>query len=236
MNLTFISYVSSTVIHIVMIVILSLWMAYHKPEREVIFSDITVISDGAQQGSSAVDLKNQTAKPSPKTPSRKVTPPKSEPTVAPRKHNDAATSLPDKNAISASKPEAHETGQSPAAMVSNEQAQPGNISTDSNPNAQPGGSKTMVGPVFSRAIRYSFYPEYPEWAQQQGIQTEVVLKFYVDAGGNVVDIDSEKQSGYPRIDYLCRQALKRWKFDPLPADFVQKENQWGRILFKFRLR
>ncbi len=236
MNLTFISYVSSGAIHMVMIVILSLWMAYHKPVREVIFSNITVISDGAQQGNTAVDLKSQTPLPSPKTVSQKITPPKAEPTVAPHKQNTATTPLPDKDAISAAKPEAREQGKSPAPNASADQSQPGHISTDSNPNAQPGGSKTMVGPVFSRAIRNSVYPEYPDWAQKQGIQTEVVLKFYVNADGNVIDIESEKQSGYPRLDYICREALRRWSFDPLPKDFVQTESQWGRVLFKFRLQ
>ena len=105
-----------------------------------------------------------------------------------------------------------------------------------DPNALPGTGKTMVGPVASRAIRMSPYPAYPEWAQQQGIQTEVILEFYVDAQGNVVKVETTKTSGYPRLDYQAIAALKRWKFDALPAEYAAIPNQWGRILFKFRLQ
>ena len=62
----------------------------------------------------------------------------------------------------------------------------------------------------------------------------VRLYFTVDAGGNVrSNIRVTKTTGYPALDQLGIDALKKWKFVPLAGG--SDEGQWGIITFNFSL-
>ncbi|MFH1898691.1 MAG: energy transducer TonB, partial [Candidatus Desantisbacteria bacterium] len=76
-------------------------------------------------------------------------------------------------------------------------------------------------------------PEYPAWAEKKGVESQVVIYFTVTPDGMVnSDAFVEQTSGYAQLDQLALQALKGWRFAPLPMDAEQKD-QWGRVTFRF---
>jgi TonB family protein len=93
---------------------------------------------------------------------------------------------------------------------------------------------SITGPLKDRAIVNQVVPEYPAWAQAQGIEASVVLECTVDASGTVMpNIIVRRTSGYPKLDETAIKALRNWKFVPLPAE--KNENQVGLITFNFSL-
>jgi TonB family protein len=93
---------------------------------------------------------------------------------------------------------------------------------------------TITGPLKDRQILRQVAPEYPSWAQQQGIEASVVLEFTVDTAGEVKpNIVVRRTSGYPKLDETAIRALRQWKFVPLPAD--RNEDQVGLITFNYSL-
>jgi TonB family protein len=93
----------------------------------------------------------------------------------------------------------------------------------------------LEGDVANRPIAFKVIPEYPAWAEEQGIMGSVRLYFTVDAAGNVrSNIRVTKTTGYPALDQLGIDALKKWKFAPLSSGDEGK-GQWGIITFNFSL-
>ena len=93
----------------------------------------------------------------------------------------------------------------------------------------------IAGPLTNRPVSYKVIPEYPAWAEEQGIMGSVRLYFTVDSGGNVRSgIRVTKTTGYPALDQLGIDALKQWKFAPLGGD-AEESGQWGIITFNFSL-
>ncbi|OGR90574.1 MAG: hypothetical protein A2992_10555 [Elusimicrobia bacterium RIFCSPLOWO2_01_FULL_59_12] len=93
----------------------------------------------------------------------------------------------------------------------------------------------IAGPLTNRPIAYKVIPEYPAWAEEQGIMGSVRLYFTVDAAGNVrSNIRVTKTTGYPALDQLGIDALKQWKFAPLGGD-DESRGQWGILTFNFSL-
>jgi TonB family protein len=111
-----------------------------------------------------------------------------------------------------------------------------------NQIGQGSGSKTakrkgfdIAGPLQNRPISYKVIPEYPAWAEEQGIMGSVRLYFTVDSSGNVrSNIRVTKTTGYPALDQLGIDALKQWKFAPLGGG-EEETGQWGIITFNFSL-
>jgi TonB family protein len=91
----------------------------------------------------------------------------------------------------------------------------------------------IEGPLADRRVVSYDVPAFPEWARQRNIiEAEVVILFYVDPEGAVLpDLRVERTSGYGRLDRLCLDSLRRWKFAPISASV----RQWGRITFRFIL-
>ena len=92
----------------------------------------------------------------------------------------------------------------------------------------------MTGPVSQRSVQHIIRPEYPAWAAEQGLETDVKLKFWVNPQGVVVKSKVEQRSGYLELDIIAKQALKQWVFEPLDKRIKQKD-QWGTVLLKYRL-
>jgi TonB family protein len=103
--------------------------------------------------------------------------------------------------------------------------------------AQPKKKKEMfqlTGELKDRPRTYQEVPQYPAWAEQQGIESAVILEFSVEPNGVVKDaIVVVRTSGYPELDELAKKALRRWKFAPLPDDVNRVEV--GRIVFNYTL-
>ncbi len=94
----------------------------------------------------------------------------------------------------------------------------------------------ISGPLSNRKILKKVLPEYPEWAQKQGLEFSCTLLFYVLSDGIVKDnIVIHKSSGDVRIDKSAIQALNQWEFVALPRDQYGEE-QWGYITFNFSFR
>lgn len=99
-----------------------------------------------------------------------------------------------------------------------------------------GGSPSIVeeitGPGGLRGVRYRERIAYPDWAQRRGVEGNVRLKFWVNPDGRVADSEIVTSSGFPEMDILLQEGLRRWLFEPAPGT----ERVWGIILFRLRLR
>lgn len=93
---------------------------------------------------------------------------------------------------------------------------------------------TITGPLKDRRIEKQVIPEYPAWAQAQGIEAAVVLEFTVDANGFVKNnVVVRRTSGYPKLDDTAIKALRQWKFVPLGGD--ENREEVGMITFNYAL-
>ena len=78
-------------------------------------------------------------------------------------------------------------------------------------------------------------PQYPAWAEEQGIIGSVRLYFTVTPEGQVrANIRVTKTTGHPQLDQLGIDALKQWQFAPVPSSDEGK-GEWGIITFNFSL-
>jgi TonB family protein len=94
---------------------------------------------------------------------------------------------------------------------------------------------TLSGPAAGRDIEQHELPAYPAWATQQAVEATVTLYFIVLPDGRVKDnVQIRKTGGYADFDDNATNALLRWRFAPLPAG--QRQEQWGTITFRYRLR
>jgi protein TonB len=92
----------------------------------------------------------------------------------------------------------------------------------------------IAGPLNNRPILNKVIPQYPAWAEEQGIIGSVRIYFTVDATGAVrSNMQVRKTTGYPELDKLAMEALKQWRFAPFDAS--DEDNQWGIITFTFSL-
>ena len=90
----------------------------------------------------------------------------------------------------------------------------------------------IEGPLSKRKVVKSYVPPFPDWARSRGIlEASAAVKFYVDNGGLVLDnVSVERSSGYGELDRLALDAIKKWRFEPLPGALSR---QWGIITFRF---
>lgn len=92
---------------------------------------------------------------------------------------------------------------------------------------------SLAGPIAGRDILKKILPQYPAWCLQRGISGVVRIRIWVEPGGSVREgIVVDASSGYPDLDQAVVNAIKTWRFAPLPASVVQ-ELQWGVITFRF---
>ena len=92
----------------------------------------------------------------------------------------------------------------------------------------------MRGELGKRGILSKVNPEYPAFARRQGIEADVTLRVWVDPRGSVSRVEVVKLSGTPDLDRRALEALKKWKFAPLPDEY-EPVTQWGEITLHFRL-
>ncbi len=100
-------------------------------------------------------------------------------------------------------------------------------------DAPRGASAGIEGPLGERGILYVEYPPCPAWAQEAGIEAEVRFRFWVSPAGNVVRIRAVRKSAYPEFESLAREALSRWRFEPLPRG--AQRDEWGEVPIIWRL-
>ncbi len=92
----------------------------------------------------------------------------------------------------------------------------------------------ITGPLNNRPILNKVIPQYPAWAEEQGIIGSVRIWFTVTADGHVrSNMRVTKTTGYPELDKLALDALKQWRFAGYNSD--DEASQWGIITFTFSL-
>lgn len=91
----------------------------------------------------------------------------------------------------------------------------------------------IEGPLADRKVLAYSVPAFPDWARSQGIlEAATSIRFTVDAEGRVLpDMRVERSSGAGRLDKMCMDALRSWRFAPRTGAGVQ----WGVITFRFVL-
>jgi protein TonB len=92
----------------------------------------------------------------------------------------------------------------------------------------------MRGELGKRGILAKVDPVYPPFARRQGIEADVTLRVWVSPRGGVSRVEVVKLSGTPELDRRAIEALKQWKFAPLP-DTIEPVTQWGEITLHYRL-
>lgn len=92
----------------------------------------------------------------------------------------------------------------------------------------------LRGQLGKRGILAKVDPVYPAFARRQGIEADVTLRVWVNPRGGVSRVEVVKLSGTPELDQRAMEALKQWKFAPLP-DTVEPVIQWGEITLHYRL-
>lgn len=90
-----------------------------------------------------------------------------------------------------------------------------------------GSQAGITGPLGRRGLMYLEHPDFPTWAEAEGVVAEARFKFWVSAAGSVTEVQSLTKSGHPEFDTLARAALMRWRFESLPHG--QERNEWGEV-------
>lgn len=91
----------------------------------------------------------------------------------------------------------------------------------------------IEGPVKDRVVSYPPSPALPGWAETNGIEPELKLRFWVSPEGVVREVEPEILSGYPEIDLLGIRYIRKWRFQSLRANCDQV-SQWGVISIKIK--
>ncbi|MBD3236667.1 MAG: TonB family protein [Candidatus Eisenbacteria bacterium] len=106
-------------------------------------------------------------------------------------------------------------------------APPRETRVPAEPGRRLGSEAGITGPLGRRGLIYLEHPDFPEWAEAEGVVAEARFKFWVSAAGTVVETQSLTKSGHPEFDNLARSALQRWRFEPLPPG--QERDEWGEV-------
>jgi len=93
----------------------------------------------------------------------------------------------------------------------------------------------ISGKLANRTILKKIVPQYPAWAEEQGIIGTLRLYFTVTPEGTVRNnIKVTKTTGNPQLDQIGIDALKQWAFAAQPGG-NEDDIQWGIITFTFSL-
>ena len=91
----------------------------------------------------------------------------------------------------------------------------------------------ITGPLSSRQVVTRAVPVYPAWARARNIEADVAIRFTVSAAGEVREqVVVERTSGFPELDKLAMDAIKKWQFSKLAQGGA---DQWGVVTFRFLL-
>ncbi|MBI4375659.1 MAG: energy transducer TonB [Elusimicrobia bacterium] len=96
-----------------------------------------------------------------------------------------------------------------------------------------GLSWSIDGPAGNRRLIRRVLPQSPDWVSKRGLELTVEVKFQVLEDGSVkLGAVIRKTSGFPEIDQLALEALKKWKFESIPAR-PDNPATWGTVTFHF---
>jgi len=90
----------------------------------------------------------------------------------------------------------------------------------------------IYGPGGKRRLLFKVLPDYPEWAEEEGVECALLLKLWILPDGSVEKVEVEKSSGYPRIDLISAAFARKWRFNPVSGT----KKVWGMLPLKFQLQ
>ena len=90
----------------------------------------------------------------------------------------------------------------------------------------------IYGPGGSRRLLFKVLPDYPEWAEEEGVECALLLKLWILPNGSVEKVEVEKSSGYSRIDLISAEGAKKWRFNSVS----DTKKVWGMLPLKFQLQ
>ncbi len=76
------------------------------------------------------------------------------------------------------------------------------------------GSSDITPPISNAAYLNNPHPPYPRQSRRLGEQGQVILSVHIDTDGTAVDALIKQTSGYPRLDEIALQTVKKWRFIP----------------------
>lgn len=76
----------------------------------------------------------------------------------------------------------------------------------------------------------NYQPEYPDPAQVNGEQGNVVLKVEITSRGKVQNVKVDQSSGFEDLDNSAIAAVLRWRFIPSPYGL-----EWTKVTIAYRL-
>ncbi len=78
-------------------------------------------------------------------------------------------------------------------------------------------------------------PQYPESARKRGVEGVSHVALRLAASGRIGEARIHRSAGDPRLDDAALAAVRRWRFDPPPAE-VGSDGPWFVVPIEFRLR
>ena len=82
------------------------------------------------------------------------------------------------------------------------------------PAAPPAKPAPVVPPNFNANYLNNPAPAYPAISRRQGHQGRVVMRVFVNAGGNADQVEIRTSSGHDLLDQAALNAVRRWRFVP----------------------
>ncbi|MDA3970084.1 MAG: energy transducer TonB [Desulfobulbaceae bacterium] len=78
-------------------------------------------------------------------------------------------------------------------------------------------------------------PEYPRLARRRGLEGVVLLEAFIDATGEVAELNIFTSSGHPVLDQAALKAVRRWRFRAGTIGGNRHE-MWVKVPVRFQLR
>ncbi|HNS32677.1 MAG TPA: energy transducer TonB [bacterium] len=90
----------------------------------------------------------------------------------------------------------------------------------------------IEGLAGNRQLVYRKPIDYPVWAQRQGMEGNIKIRFNVNYEGKITSTAINYSSGYPELDIYAEENFRKWLFESAKTD----KEIWGVITFRFRLK
>ncbi|MBU0681513.1 MAG: energy transducer TonB [Proteobacteria bacterium] len=78
-------------------------------------------------------------------------------------------------------------------------------------------------------------PKYPRLARRRSLEGVVLLEAFIDAAGEVAELNLFTSSGHPILDQAALKAVRRWRFRAGTIDGNRHE-MWVKVPVRFQLR
>lgn len=87
-------------------------------------------------------------------------------------------------------------------------------------------------PRFDMAYLNNPAPSYPAMSRKLKEQGQVLLRVLVSAGGDALQVEIERSSGYSRLDDAAQRAVRKWRFVPAKRG-EEKVEGWALVPIVF---